>query len=144
MEFHRLDYGVERMSEEFTKYHLHTHLTPWPFMPVFHHFTGPDKGGPHCHPRSFTTHILAGCYVERRYQILGPANWSTTEYVRRAGEAIYVPANTIHEIIQLPEAECWTLNLAGPVERESFFWRFASDGIARRRNNETEYIRIAP
>ena len=124
-----MEYDVEKMSEEFTKFHLNREgHAPWPFRPVIHKFNGPDKGGPHDHPWGFTSHVLHGSYVEKVYTVTPDGTWSSTTFHRKAGTAHQVAATCIHEIIELPDGECFTLVLAGPWERETQFWRFEDYG----------------
>ena len=104
---------VERMSDEFVKFHLGDGR-------ALHFFTGPDRGGPHDHPWPFVSQVLLGSYVERAYRPDG-----TSELIHRhRGDVFRVAATHIHEIAELPEGECLTLVQAGPVEREVRFWRF--------------------
>lgn len=140
MDFKSFSYGVEVMRGGFTKYHLHSHESPWPFQPVLHHFTEPDTVGPHCHPWSFTTHILWGGYIERVYSYNPETGtWYSNEYHRKVGDAFRVEANTIHEIIALPGGECWTMVFAEPGQREWYFWRFDKAGVAYRHPNRAEF-----
>lgn len=114
------------------------HLRGLPFSAVLHRITEPDApGNPHCHPFGFTTHILRGGYVERVYHVEGD-KWTSEIIHRTPGSAHYVPATHIHEIIELPDGECWTLILPGPWERESGFWKFDRE-IQFRKWNEENY-----
>jgi hypothetical protein len=134
-----MQYKEEIMSEEFTK-----HLFKFPcrfgeFHMVVHHFTGPDTGGPHCHPYGFMTHILKGGYIERRYT-LHETFWGCEDIFRQPGESFYVPATTIHELVALPGGECWTVITPGPKEREPGFWTFNEHGAWFRQWNESEVV----
>jgi hypothetical protein len=119
----------ERMSDEFTKFHLEG---PWPFQPAFHRFTGPDVDGPHDHPWDFTTHIIHGGYEEEVYEILPDGNWKMDVVQRLPGTAHFVRAGHIHRITRLLADECWTMVLAAPVTREVKFWYFDESGISYR------------
>lgn len=138
-----MSYTIEQMSAEFTKHHLNPDgAAPWPFRPVLHHFTAPDKGGPHDHPWGFTSFVLHGSYVEKVYTPQPDGTWTTEMIHRRAGTAHTVVATHIHELVYLPDGECWTMVLAQPWERESRFWRFDENGIASRAWNEAEFTPV--
>ena len=132
---------TERMSNEFTKYHLNRYgRQPWPFRPVIHHFTGPDVDGPHDHPWSFTSFILSGSYIEEVYILSEDRQTWTREVIeRRAGSSHKVEATHIHRIIELPEGECWTMVIAGPKERVPHFWKFSEGGIFVRPWNRRDF-----
>lgn len=104
----------ERMSAEFEKWHLEGRS--------LHHFTGPDRGGPHDHPFDFETTILSGGYVERIYQPDG--QWQDVK--RLPGTSHTVAAECVHEIITVPPEGCWTLCAYGEHARETRFWDFTS------------------
>lgn len=108
---------TERMSDEFTKFHING----LPFPAVIHHFTGSDKGLPHDHPWGFLSFVLSGGYIERIYQRTG----SFHDVHRRPGDTFRIAATHIHEIIELPQGECWTLVLPQPWERHGGFWDFS-------------------
>lgn len=112
---------VEKMSDEFTKYHI----KGLPFAATLHHFTGPDKGLPHDHPWGFTSIILKGGYVERVFE-LSNGSWYTSDIFRGVGSVFTLKAEHIHQLIELPEGECWTLVLPQPWERHGGFWDFSS------------------
>lgn len=119
-EFAHLTYGVERMSGEFTKYHIHSHLVPWPMKPALHHFTAPDKGKPHSHPWAFTTFVFPGySYVERVFTHLFEDVYYAETFTREGGTSRRVEAGCIHEILELPQGECWTMVMA---EEETAKW----------------------
>lgn len=121
---------TERMSNEFTKYHLNRRgRQPWPFHPVIHHFTGPDADGPHDHPWNFQSFILKGSYIEEVYTISTDGSWKKEVVERHAGTSHKVEATHIHRIIKLPEGECWTMVIAEPYKREPRFWKFSDAGI---------------
>lgn len=92
----------ERMSDEFTKYHL---TGPWPNYPLIHHFSGPDRGGPHDHPWPFRVTVLSGGYVERIYE---PDLSGWKDVIRGEGDCFAVPAERIHSITRLLVPDCWT------------------------------------
>lgn len=126
----------ERMSGEFEKFHLNADGSePWPFRPVLHHFTGPDKGGPHDHPWDFTSYVLKGLYVERVYEVHADG-WEFKDYVRSEGTCHTVKAGCIHEIIHVENNECWTMVISGPKFREPCFWEFDSQRATKRQWNE--------
>lgn len=130
-----MELTIEKMSEEFTKYHLHG----LPFPAVLHHFTAPDKGGPHDHPFGFTSFVLKGGYLERVYHPRADGTWDSYVAERVVGTSHRVSATHIHEIIDLPEGGCWTLILPQAWEREWRFWRFDAQGWASRQWNEPDF-----
>ncbi|MEG3086161.1 hypothetical protein [Sphingomonas sp. PB4P5] len=109
----------ERMSEAFEKWHVYG----LPIGAAFHHFTAPDLGDPHDHPWGFTSHVLAGGYVEEVFTVT-PTGWTSELHHRQPGTSHTVLATHIHRIVELPAGECWTLVTPGPAERETRFWRF--------------------
>jgi len=123
--------GTERMSDAFTKYHLSDGR-------ALHHFTqGEPDAEPHDHPWSFETTILAGGYVEEVFWLTDDdgRGWASA-FVNRPDETKHrLLAEHIHRIVSLPEGECWTLVRAGPVERETRFWRFG-ERVESRAHNE--------
>lgn len=128
------DIRVERMHDDFIKYHLNANLQyPWPFNAVVHSFTAPDTGDAHDHPWGFTSHILYGSYVEEVFTINEEdGTWSREVITRRAGTVHHVTAKHIHRIIALPEGECYTIILPGEPEQKSGFWKFEGDNILYR------------
>jgi hypothetical protein len=118
-----MDIRHERMSNEFEKFHLGDGR-------VLHHFTDVDRGGPHDHPWSFTSHVLSGGYVERVYTH-NSEGWTSEEIHRRPGDTFSIAAEHIHEIVHLPEGQCWTIVSAGPNERETRFWQFGEQVKSR-------------
>lgn len=127
----------ERMSDEFTKYHI----DGLPFDAVLHKFTAPDIGGPHDHPFDFTTHIIKGGYIERIY-LLKNGQVYITEVYRAEGEVIKNNAELIHEIIALPFGDCYTLILPQEWKREWGFWRFNKESIAFRQHDKNQFKTI--
>ena len=131
----------ERLSAEFEKW-LFTYRQREKkyFHTVLHHFTGKDKGNPHSHPWNFTSYILAGSYVEKRYIIHPDGNWSST-LIHRTTEAVHkVTADTVHEIVELPEGECWTVVVpTSPQPQPWHFWQFDETGIYRRLPKERTF-----
>lgn len=113
-------FAEETMSEEFTKYHV----KGLPFNAAYHHFTGRDVGKPHDHPFDFTTQIIIGGYVERVYYVDADGSWRSEVSHRRAGDFVFNRAEHIHEIIELPEGECWTHSVYGIWRRNWGFWNF--------------------
>lgn len=136
----------QRMSREFEKF-LFTHAGHGKkyFHSVFHHFTGRDRGNPHSHPWNFTSYILAGGYVERQYIIRPDGTWHS-EIIHRLPETIHkVMTNTIHEIIELPEGECWTVVVpAGSAPIPWHFWRFDENGVYFRLPKSRHFKKYEP
>lgn len=123
-----MNYRIEQISDEFTKYILELRGKDEPFYPAIHHFTNPDKGGPHDHPWSFTTHILKGGYIERVYYVKEDGSYISEVFHRRPGTVHTFLSTHLHEIIHLPEGECWTLVIANEPERDWYFWEFDGNG----------------
>lgn len=121
----------ERMSDAFEKHHVHG----LPVAAAFHHFTEPDTGDCHCHPFSFTSHILSGGYVERVFALDG----SYQDIHRKPGDSVRVKADHIHLIIELPEGECWTLIQPGPHIRTSRVYQFREGQAYSRAWHEREF-----
>ena len=70
------------------------------------------------------SHLIEGSYWERIYHPGGRME----EVFRMAGAAHLIPAARVHLLMSLPEGECWTLVLAGPVEQQ---WRhFTTEELA--------------
>ena len=130
----QLFFEEERMSDEFTKFHVRNA----PFYAVFHRFTAPDKGGPHDHPWGFTTKIIKGSYVERRYYLDG----STEIFHRKLNDSFEMDAKTIHRIVSLPDGECWTMITPFAWEREWGFWQFREDGAYFRQHDWPEFKKM--
>lgn len=124
----------ERMSKEFTKYHIKIGKVYF----VVHHFKGADKGDPHDHPWGFTSFVVKGSYIERRY-VIANNEWTSTDIKREKGTSFSVEAAAIHEIIELPEGECWTVVLPKQKERETMFWRFSEGMIENRLWNKRKF-----
>lgn len=120
----------EQMSNELMKYHIEG----LPFDAVIHKFTGVDQGDPHDHPFTFRSFVLKGGYVERRYSIktICDVNFVEPETIQRApGDSFMVQADTIHEVIHLPDGECWTLILPEKWEKKPGFYKFADEILHR-------------
>lgn len=116
---------IERISDEFTKYHLQD--GSFPFDPVIHHFTQPDSSDwndAHDHPWDFTSHVLWGWYVERVYDVFDDGSYTFENVLRDVGSAAHVDAEHIHRIIEVSPGGCYTIVVAGPQRRETHFWRF--------------------
>jgi hypothetical protein len=131
---------VEHVHPGFTKWHLNqAGEQPWPFRPVLHHFTTPDVGEPHDHPWDFTTTVLRGAYVEEVWtKELCTGAWLAQRFLRGVGDRVFVNAEHIHRIVELPEGECWTLCEYGPCRRESLFYRFDGDRVITRPWHQAE------
>lgn len=110
----------EKMSEHFMKFHLNG----LPFSSVIHHFNSLAGENAHDHPFSFVSHVLSGGYVEKVYHINEDGSWTSEIVERLPGTVHRVEANHIHEIIDLPEGECYTLIIPSPKIQESSFYRF--------------------
>ncbi len=131
----------ERMSAEFEKWKLtYSGKDKTYFHTVLHHFTGRDTGHPHSHPWNFTSYILAGGYVERVYTIHPNGSWSS-EIIHRLPETVHnVTTATIHEIIELPEGESWTIVVPTSLKPVPWhFWKFDESGIYRRLPRERKF-----
>lgn len=133
-----MEFRKEIMSDEFTKYHL----LGLPFDAVIHHFTGIDKGGPHSHPFKFNSFILKGGYIERVYYYYNNGIWCTKDIFHSAGESFTINADHIHEIIGLPEGDCWTLIIPDKWEKEPRFFNFDENGISSRIWWEKEFTHV--
>lgn len=130
-----LHFREERMSDELTKHHINA----LPFDAVIHHFTGKDRGSPHNHPFSFRTYLLKGSYIERIYTINNDGSYQTEVIHRKEGTTHHVKADTIHEIIDLPDGECWTMILPERKVQESGFFLFEEDKISFRSWYENDF-----
>lgn len=125
----------EIMNAEFTK----SHILGLPFDAVLHHFTAPDKGGPHDHPFSFHSKVLFGGYIERVYHIDPDGTWRSVIIEHKQHDCFFVAATHIHEIIDFPDGDCYTLILPEKWEREWRFWSF-NNGLATSRVwNEADF-----
>lgn len=140
-------YRTQKMSNEFTKY-LFLHHEPGEqyFHTVLHHFTGIDIGGPHDHPFNFRSYILQGSYVEKVYHICPDGTFRTELIHRKQGTVHEVFTHTIHELVELPERECWTAIVpTSPRKIPWHFWTFDKTGIYRRtkrQKNFTKYVQL--
>lgn len=123
-----MEIGIEKMSEEFTKYHLQG----LPFGAVIHRFTAVDKGSPHDHPFAFTSFILSGGYVEKVFSVRDDGTWTTELVSRLPGTVHTVEAAHIHQIVELPVGECYTLIIPQEKVREPRFWKFDEAGCESR------------
>lgn len=129
----------EKMNAVFTKYHI----KGLPFDAVIHHFSQKDINEHiHDHPFSFTSHILKGSYVERIYKILADGSYRSTIRHRREGTSHFVEATTIHEIIDLPDGECYTIITPKHKERETCFYKFENGQIFKRQWNQRKFRRL--
>lgn len=126
----------ERMSEQFCK----IHLIGLPFNAAIHHFTAPDVGSPHDHPFSFTSFVLSGGYIEKVYYVGDDGQWRSELIERKPGTAHVVEANHIHQIVELPEGECYTLITPKEKVREPHFWKFDERGSESRPWFEGDFI----
>ncbi|RSN46560.1 hypothetical protein [Actinomadura sp. WAC 06369] len=81
----------------------------------------PDRRGgaqprPHSHPWAFRSHILAGHYVEDRYELAGGRVRTELGVEHRAGSVNEIPRELYHEVTEV-EPGTLTLMLCGPGER---------------------------
>lgn len=128
------------MNAVFTKYHLRG----LPFDAVLHHFSAKDQHEHiHDHPFSFTTHILKGSYVERVYELYKDGSYRSEVYHRTEGSAHIVRAHTIHEIIDLPEGECFTIIRPQHWEKDTYFFRFEDGKAFVRRWNLRKFREVS-
>lgn len=128
----------EKMNDVFTKYHL----MGLPFNAVIHKFSEKDKNEHiHDHPWSFTSYVLKGSYVERVYTIEN-GKVEFKDVLREEGCSHFVPAELIHEIIALPQGECYTLVKPNSFERETHFWKFENGDIFNKRWDENEFKKL--
>lgn len=126
----------EKMNAVFMKHHLRG----LPFDAVIHHFSEKDQNEHiHDHPFSFTTHILKGSYVERIYEIHEDGTYTSSIHHRNEGTAHFVSAHTIHEIIELPDGECFTLIRPNHYEKDTCFYRFEDGKVFIRRWNQRKF-----
>ena len=120
-----MEIRIERMSDEFTKYHL----LGLPRSIVLHHFTDRDKGSPHDHPWGFKSIVLFGGYTERVYHMTEDKKvWWTEEIERREGDIFEIDAEHVHELIHLPQGQCLTSVFPRWEKREWGFWTFDLNG----------------
>lgn len=117
----------ERMSDAFLK----SHLKGLPFDAVLHHFTS-ISDEIHDHPFGFTSHILFGGYVERVYTFDAHGVWWSQLIHRKQGTVHSVEATHIHQIVDLPIGECYTLIIPQEKVRETRFWKFDENGSKSR------------
>lgn len=132
----KVEVGIEIMSGEFTKYHLQG----LPFGAVIHRFTAPDKGSPHDHPFGFTSFILSGGYIEKIFKVGSDGSWESELVERLPGTVHTIEADHIHQIVELPRGECYTLIMPREKIRESKFWKFDESGSESRFWYEGDFI----
>ncbi|WP_267597206.1 hypothetical protein [Chryseobacterium sp. CY350] len=60
----------------------------------------------------------------------------------KEGTTHFVPAKTIHEILELPDGECFTLIKPYQKEKETFFYRFEDGKVFRRKWNQRKFRMI--
>jgi hypothetical protein len=125
----------ERMSEHFVKRHIHG----LPFPAVIHHFTSIAGENAHSHPFRFTSHVLKGGYTERVYSQRADGSWGHHDIERKPGTTHVVEPDCIHEIIDLPEGECYTLIIPEVKVQEPGFYRFDEQGAHHRYWFETAF-----
>jgi len=131
-----MKFREEKMNEVFTKHHIEG----LPFDAVIHHFSEKDKNEHiHDHPFSFTSHVLHGSYIERVWYILETGEYEYKDFHRKQGTSHFVHADLIHEIIDLPEGECYTLITPNKWERETYFWKFEDGKVYNRKWDDPEF-----
>lgn len=131
-----LHFEKEQMNDVFTKHHI----KGLPFDAVIHQFSKKDKNEHiHDHPFSFTTHILKGSYIERIWTINEDGTYQSEEFHRKEGTSHRVSADLIHEIIDLPDGECFTLIRPEKWEQEVSFYRFDKNKSYKRKWNESQF-----
>lgn len=129
----------EKMNAVFMKHHL----KGLPFDAVIHHFSEKDENEHiHDHPFSFTTHILKGSYVEKIYEIHEDLTYTFSIHHRQEGSSHFVPADTIHEIIELPEGECFTIIRPYERTRDTYFYKFENGKVFTRRWNQRKFREV--
>lgn len=131
----------EKMNDVFIKYHL----KGLPFDAVLHHFSEQDKNEHiHDHPWSFTSHVLKGSYVEKIYTLKDNV-LTSRDVLRKEGSSHFVNAELIHEIIDLPEGECYTLIRPDiTTQRDVHFWKFEDGKVFNRKWDEIDFKEINP
>lgn len=144
MNIEGLEIKHHRLSEEFTKWAMFFGQgTDSYFHGCLHHFTGKDKGDPHSHPHSFVSFVGAGGYLEREYFINKDGTYRTFIHERRPFSVFPVFADTIHEIIDLPEGEAWTFIVPTSAHCSPWHhWRFDETGIYRRLPDERDFTKL--
>jgi len=126
----------ERMNAVFTKHHL----KGLPFDVVIHHFSEKDQNEHlHDHPFSFTTHILKGSYIEKVYEIFEDGTYNFSIHHRKEGSSHFVAANTVHEIIELPDGECFTVIIPNKKEQEHSFYKLENGKVFKRQWNRRKF-----
>ncbi|RYD50949.1 MAG: hypothetical protein EOP52_11100 [Sphingobacteriales bacterium] len=126
----------EKMRRGFEKFHIRG----LPFNAVIHTFSVTDNGVIHDHPFAFTTHILKGSYIERIYQGVDASGTVLFEEIKReTGSSHRVEASCIHELIALPDGDCWTIITPENWEREPGFWKFDQQGGWFRQHNKRKF-----
>jgi hypothetical protein len=120
----RLTIEEESFREGFDKWHLRG----FNFHIAIHKIWKPDFGLVHDHPTEILTTILEGSYWERVYTVNEDCTWSFEDFHRKRGETRLIEATTIHEILSLPDGDCYTLILPGPIVRPDWgFWDFSRE-----------------
>jgi len=130
----------EAMSHIFHKFHVEG-LSEKQNI-VFHRFDEPEPidADAHDHPFDFMTIILEGSYIERIWKRSTKKHiWWHTDIHRRAGERHFVKAETIHQIISLPEGPCITMITHKEPTRKSGFWRFGNSKAMFREWDQEEF-----
>ena len=135
MTVEKLTIEKQKFREGFEKWHIRG----FPFHLAFHKISAPDFGVIHDHPTKIRITILYGSYWERVYTVNDDRTWSYADFHRQPGETREMEANTIHEILSLPEGVCYTMIQPGPIERDWGFWKFDEKGAHYRQHDQSEF-----
>lgn len=123
------------MRPGFTKHYVEG----LPVAAVFHTLSEPDtEGSIHDHPFSFTSFVISGGYVEKIWYKF-EEGYRTSIVERKPGSSHRVEADTIHQILALPNGECHTLILPEAKTREPGFYKFENGKVYHRFHYEKEF-----
>ena len=125
----------EKMSDIFTKYHIAPGAALHDFKEA-----EPITADAHDHPGSFTSMILDGWYLEKVWMQDSTGRWYSVTIKRSKGQAFHVPADRIHQIIEMSAGGCKTSTVWGPEERKWRFWRFDNGKAQWRENGQDDWI----
>ncbi len=126
----------EVMSPHFTKYHIGE-----PINAVVHHFTSIAGENAHDHPFDFTSTILYGGYIERKY-FVDALGYYWRDVKHDVDEVFHVKSYSVHEIIELPKGECYTIIKPGRKVKEPGFYRFEHNSIYYRQHNHSDWTKL--
>lgn len=125
----------ENLREGFSKFHIRGFSKD----AVIHKIDKPDYGVIHDHPHGMNSFIFKGSYIDRVYTVNENGIWSHEDFHRQEGQAHYISATCIHEILELPDGECLTFIIPDPWERKSGFWRFENGQAMFREWDQPEF-----